>query len=485
MKTLKFINWPMRTKAMCIITICQLALSGLLLSGVIHRTDNSFKTQVKTVGQEINSLLSVSLTDPLLHRDYSLLQQIAEELVEKKTVSAVRVLSPTGAQLAQSGTTTELNGLSQSDNPHDLAWDDTKLIRWSSEIHFGGQYLGKIYYSNSLEHHVEERKALVTEFLFIALVSTALAIGAAYLLSGRLVRRIDAINRVSDAALQGDYKRRAKIDSNDELGQLAGGLNRLADSVTNRMAALIDLEAQKTSYLHSAQTERARLTSLLDSMRLGIVFLNNKQELVYSNDAVKKIWPEGLPSFVHRATNHGRERTLKNGQIIFETSHIVTANSAMQDETLAAEQSEDRSIGSLWIFEDVTAERQSENTIRFLAERDSLTSLYNRRSFTLALQNAIEQADGQPVALVYIDIDDLKLINDLQGHPQGDKVLISTANKLSAASRATDVVARIGGDEFVVLASGIPFEDQTAWCDRLVMQLSIKRGALALAAAWA
>jgi diguanylate cyclase (GGDEF)-like protein len=148
------------------------------------------------------------------------------------------------------------------------------------------------------------------------------------------------------------------------------------------------------------------------------------------------------------------------------------ANSALQDETLAAEQLQDRSIGSLWIFEDVTEERQSENTIRFLAERDPLTSLYNRRSFTSALQKAIEQADGQPVALVYIDIDDLKLINDLQGHPQGDKALISTANKLIAASRSTDVVARIGGDEFVVLATGIPYEDQTTWCDRLVTQLS-------------
>jgi diguanylate cyclase (GGDEF)-like protein len=471
-KSLKFINWPVQVKGMFLISLCQLALSGILFSGVTHRTDNSFRTQVKTAGLEIDTLMGVSLTDPLLHHDYALLQQVTDELVEKKTVTGLRVIGPTGRKMAESGMTEKLNGLLKSDDVDKVQWSETQHLRHSTALSYGGQHLGNIQYISSLDSHIAERKGLLSDFILIALTTTVLAILAAYFLSGRLVKRIIAINDISDAATNGQYSARVQVDSEDELGKLAKGLNRLADSVTDRMKALIDSDEQKTSYLISARTEQARLTSLLDSMRLGIVFLNNQQELVYSNQAVKGIWPNELPSFIGKATDHGRERTLENGRIIFETSHTVLANNASSDLILEAEHVEDRAIGSLWIFEDVTAERQTENTIRFLAERDPLTSLYNRRSFTSALQTAIANSNSQPLALVYIDIDDFKIINDLKGHQEGDKILIATANKLSAASRSTDIVARIGGDEFVVLATGIPFEDQTSWCDRLVTQLA-------------
>jgi diguanylate cyclase (GGDEF)-like protein len=284
-----------------------------------------------------------------------------------------------------------------------------------------------------------------------------------------MVSRIRAIKRVSDAASTGDFSRRVRITSGDELGSLAKGVNRMAESVHDRVQALIKSEVLKTSYLYSAHTEKARLTALLNSMKLGIVFLNNQCELIYSNDAVKKIWPDGLPDFVGPAMNHGRERTLANGQIIFETSQVVLGEMQDGEEELAEE---DRSIGSLWVFEDVTEERNAQMTIQYLAERDSLTGLYNRRSFTSALQQAVEQAPEARMALVYVDLDNFKLINDLHGHQQGDKVLIDVAAKLSAATRSTDVVARIGGDEFVVLVKDIKPEEQAAWCDRLLMQLT-------------
>jgi diguanylate cyclase (GGDEF)-like protein len=129
-------------------------------------------------------------------------------------------------------------------------------------------------------------------------------------------------------------------------------------------------------------------------------------------------------------------------------------------------------LGSLWILEDITAERKAQNTIQYLAERDSLTGLYNRRSFTLALQQTITAHPDEPVALVYIDLDNFKLINDIHGHQQGDKVLADVGKTLASLTRASDIVARIGGDEFVILAKGITPSAQANWCDRLVVQLS-------------
>lgn len=87
------------------------------------------------------------------------------------------------------------------------------------------------------------------------------------------------------------------------------------------------------------------------------------------------------------------------------------------------------------------------------AQRDVLTSLFNRRYFLTALQQRIARVARyrERVAILYIDVDGLKAINDRLGHAAGDLVLTMIARALHTATRESDVVARIGGDEFAVL----------------------------------
>jgi diguanylate cyclase (GGDEF)-like protein/PAS domain S-box-containing protein len=104
-------------------------------------------------------------------------------------------------------------------------------------------------------------------------------------------------------------------------------------------------------------------------------------------------------------------------------------------------------------LQDISARKQLEEHLRHLADHDPLTGLRNRRLFEhdLRLQVARSQRYGEQAALMVIDLDDFKRVNDDHGHPVGDRTLRAVARALSRRLRQTDLVARLGGDEFAVL----------------------------------
>lgn len=118
---------------------------------------------------------------------------------------------------------------------------------------------------------------------------------------------------------------------------------------------------------------------------------------------------------------------------------------------LTSEAGEVRSIMSL--VQDVSARFQAAEQLRFIAEHDSLTGLPNRAALYRKIDSALLLARdcGDQVALLFIDLDGFKQLNDAYGHAAGDIVLQETARRIAASVRASDTVARLGGDEFVVL----------------------------------
>lgn len=114
-----------------------------------------------------------------------------------------------------------------------------------------------------------------------------------------------------------------------------------------------------------------------------------------------------------------------------------------------------------------------------LVSTDSLTPLFNRRHFMEELDRWCWRAHryGGSFGLLYCDVDRLKAVNDVQGHGIGDDVLVGVANALLGAVRKSDIVARIGGDEFAVLLDTISLEqlgEKTASVRRLLDQLSLE-----------
>ena len=121
------------------------------------------------------------------------------------------------------------------------------------------------------------------------------------------------------------------------------------------------------------------------------------------------------------------------------------------------------------VVQDITERRRMEEEIREMSLRDPLTELYNRRGFITLAEQQLKAANraNRQMLLAFIDVDDLKKINDKLGHEEGDKALIDTAHIIRNTFRESDIIARLGGDEFAVLAIDTADLDPDAFSKRL------------------
>jgi diguanylate cyclase (GGDEF)-like protein len=133
-------------------------------------------------------------------------------------------------------------------------------------------------------------------------------------------------------------------------------------------------------------------------------------------------------------------------------------------------------LGGGWVttHEDITERRRTEASLAFMARHDALTTLPNRTLFQERLEEAISRArHGSECALLCLDLDRFKVINDTLGHPIGDGLLRAVADRLSACVREVDTVARLGGDEFAIVQVGLRTPDHAALlAERIIAALT-------------
>lgn len=249
---------------------------------------------------------------------------------------------------------------------------------------------------------------------------------------------------------------------------VVAGLSVLAISV------LLFLVVRKLSQQHLASKQRLtlekqRLDTAVNNMTQGLLLFDSTRRLVICNQRYIEMY--GLSAEVvkpgcsfHDVIAHRAQTGSFDGDVeryvrlvLRDVAHQNVMVIATPDGRSIQVVNEPLADGG-WVVthEDVTERRRAEERITHLAHYDALTDLPNRALFHERLKRELPHAaSGQQLAVLYIDIDEFKSVNDSLGHMIGDELLKSVAVSLGACVRETDFVARLGGDEFAIVQTGV------------------------------
>lgn len=268
-------------------------------------------------------------------------------------------------------------------------------------------------------------------------------------------------------------------------------INALKEAEEKLRNTVLDLrlsENLQARYLDDSEQERARLVALLAAMNLGILFVGADGKVIYHNPTFTRMWAiderqmlVGLPvtEVLAKSTNQlsRPDHFSRHLLSVMETREVsdsfeiqLTDGRLITELDYPVRDKDGRFIGHLWIYEDITHERQTAEQLVYLAERDPLTGLYNRHRFQSELVRVIDEADRHKshCAVMFFDLDEFKEINDNFGHRAGDALLMRIAGEVGALVRGTEIFSRLGGDEFAILLPGAGSGDAEALAERVV-----------------
>jgi diguanylate cyclase (GGDEF)-like protein/PAS domain S-box-containing protein len=236
-----------------------------------------------------------------------------------------------------------------------------------------------------------------------------------------------------------------------------------------------------------------RLTSHMENSPLAVIEFDNKLSITYASPRAehmfgwlvgtgkglalqKLLGPDNRGRHKLQAAFNRLQTSLEPNNRV-ETTNVRSDNVTIHCEWFnSALTGDDGSVISIMsLIQDVSDRVKLTEQMRALAERDSLTGLLNRSAFRIQIDRSLHQTlnPDEPGALLFIDLDGFKQVNDSLGHAAGDNTLREVARRVTSVVRGNDIVARIGGDEFVVLLeTGVSAQVVEDVCRRIIAAVS-------------
>lgn len=332
----------------------------------------------------------------------------------------------------------------------DLDYRDAPIIhgfRLIPEIG-GGCIMAHIDQAEAFAPLQKMRMQLAMAMLFFI----AIAVISATYLARLIVRPIIRLTNVARDIKKGDYAARAVVEGNDEISELASSFNKMTGQLVSANEQLNKKVGEST------QSLRLMATAFEHSGE-GILITDEGKNIIAVNAAFYKITGLTEEEVLGKQLGAGKdsnesfqqmwsslnEKGYWQGEILDNRKDGQVYPQRLSFTAVRNEQ--DKITNYIGNFSDITEQKAYEEKIRYLAHHDTLTSLPNRFTLVERLEQATSSAqrNKEKVAVMFIDLDRFKSINDTLGHNIGDQLLIQVAQRLQSCVRGSDIVARLGG----------------------------------------
>ena len=446
--------------------ICALVGSLLLHE---HRADSKLidATTYGAVQQRLNSDLmrradelsrqvAPQLAVALSLKDDDDLRLVANRLLDDNDVSRVEVVSPSGKTMFardSSHATPSSMPSYRLDTPlvfvasRTTGLQKARLSLWMSR---GSMEVAlrklKDQISGQQAGRLRERMTLLAGVI-VPMITLALV--GAWLIARSLSQPLSALVRTANSIGEGDLSRPLDVKRRDEIGQLQDAIERMRQN------------------LRDTTITKNYLTTVLNSLGDAVLVTSPDGLIKSSNQAAQQLLGyqeqelvgKPLLEFIdeaHRAAFNPVEAAGENRETVVRTAAGQTIPVSMAGAPITTEDPQFQ--GHIYVARDITERKRAERRIRYLARYDTLTKMPNRMQFQHLLQQAIARArrNQRMVALLYLDLDRFKEVNDTFGHAAGDRTLEILSERLTRNLSKEMVIGRLAGDEFAMFVDGLP-----------------------------
>jgi diguanylate cyclase (GGDEF)-like protein/PAS domain S-box-containing protein len=421
--------------------------------------------EINRSGQERATLIAESVANMLVAYDYGNLESLSERIVGMDDVEQIRIINRDGKIMA-------------SRNSSDFD-PGKKSLMFEAPVLFSGKAIGRVEILISFDR-LEKTTSTIYRNIFMVFALFALIFGilifttVSYFVVKPLTRLSEAANRLA----LGDFSAVLPPDSGDELGNMVRAFSAMRESrkqVETELSSLnTSLESIVMARIAELRDSETYVHAVLANVNEGIIVIGEGGVIISFNTAAEKIFAYSANEIINQnfskliseenlelsgkyyKYSDTRQETPAYG-VPMEMVGLRKDFSAFPLELKTTRLKIKNRVLYITSARDISDRKEAEQRIRYMASHDALTSLPNR---TL-LQDRIEQTlihnhrRKLQAAVMFIDLDKFKLINDTQGHDIGDALLKEAAARLVAEVRSEDTVARQGGDEFIILLSTI------------------------------
>ncbi len=440
-----------------VVLIEAMMLSALVWNSV--RLINSSHGEIlEQTTREASILLANSLAPGLAFSDSATLLEVLAMIKNNKNLNYATVYDRNNNLIASLGE--GIRDVHLQDSVYNDAVSDG-IFDYIQPVMIAGQNLGNLHVGYSIDQVEQITAKTRFQNTMIACIALFLSIMATVFIGLFLTRNLRFLEEGAKALSRGELDYRIRLSGQDEVGDLARAFNKMGEYLQKTQSALRferDKLKKETRYFHSLLGSIDAVVIEFDPQEMRFVHVSQEVERLVGFSVEcwlekdfyqRAVFDDDVASFTSRMaqTLHGACAFTLEFRMYNQIGEVIWIRCK---NTLAVRDGRQVVRGLMF---DITEQKASEERVVYLADHDSLTGLINRRRFQEELERQIsysQRYNGEG-ALLFIDLDQFKYINDTYGHRSGDAFLVNVANRLKSALRKTDILGRLGGDEFGVI----------------------------------